>query len=66
MKKPSLKRKPKAPQIKKASPEPESPESVMDKVARLDELMKQALDSGDYVRARDLADEQEELLEKLT
>jgi hypothetical protein len=66
MKKPSPKPKPKTPKIKKAFPKPESPESILDKVAHLDELMKEALDAGDYVRARGLADEQEDLLEKLT
>ena len=66
MKKPSPKLKPKAREIKKAFPEPESPESILDKVAHLDVLMKEALDAGDYVRARDLADQQEDLLEKLT
>jgi hypothetical protein len=66
MKKPSPKPKPKAPKTKKASLKPESPDAILDKVARLDEQMQQALDAGNYLRARDLADEQEDLLEKLT
>lgn len=66
MKKPSPRPRPKPSKIKKALPGQEPPESILDKVAQLDALMKEALDSGDYVRARDLADEQEDLLEKLT
>jgi hypothetical protein len=66
MKKPSPKPKAKAQKIKKAPPGQQPQESILDKVAHLDALMKEALDAGDYVRARDLADEQEDLLEKLT
>jgi hypothetical protein len=35
-------------------------------VAELDAQMQKALEEGNYVRARDLADDQEALLEKLT
>jgi len=66
MKKPSPKTKPKAPKSKKASSNPEPPETLLKRVAELDAQMQKALDEGDYLRARDLADDQEVLLEKLT
>jgi len=66
MKKPSPKTKPKTQKSKKASSNLESPEGIFKRVAELDALMKKALDEGDFVRARDLADDQEVLLEKLT
>ncbi len=66
MKKPSPKTKLKLKKIKEAPREPESPEAILKQVAELDARMQTALDAGDYVRARDLADDQEALLEKLT
>jgi hypothetical protein len=66
MKKPSPKPKPKPKKSKETPPQPESPEAILKRLAELDALMQNALDAGDYIRARDLADDQEELLEKLT
>jgi len=66
MKKPSPKTKPELKKSKAAPPSPESPEAILKRVAELDAQMQKALDEGNYVRARDLADDQEALLEKLT
>ena len=66
MKKPSPKPKPKPKKSKETPPPPESPEAILKRLAELDAMMQNALDAGDYIRARDLADDQEELLEKLT
>jgi len=66
MKKPSPKAKPKLKKSKELLPQPESPEAILKRVAELDAQMQKALEEGNYVRARDLADDQEALLEKLT
>ncbi len=66
MKKPSPKTRPKLKKNKAAPPVPESPEAILKRVAELDAQMQKALEEGNYVRARDLADDQEALLEKLT